>query len=343
MTSFKLTERSIIFIKISNIMKRLTKNLIENSIEAYILALETINRPSVKYRMEAFCFLFCNAWELVMKAKLLNDGEKILHRKKRKKPRTSLTFDECLDKIFTSDMNPIRLNLKKIHDFRCEAIHLVIPFVPPDIMGLFQAGVINYPKVLAEWFNISLSEKIPLGMMVLVYDFDPKKHSLESAKMARRLPIETINWLKEFQSEIRKQAVLLGETAQLYFIPINLKLVITKNPNKADIILSSGKVGKETIVLEVPKDIDKTHPYIRKELKEVINEKLAGSAFITPRDINCITAVFNLKDNTEFVYSQKHFSPKYSDAFADWIVRKIRENKNFLTNTRIRAYRLWHS
>ena len=138
-------------------MKRLTRDLRENSIEAFILALETVNRPSVKYRMEAFCFLFCNAWELLMKAKILNDGNKIFYRKKRKQPRRSLSLDDCLNCVFTSESNPIKLNIKTIHELRNNAIHLVIPFIPIDIMGLFQAGVLNYPQVLQDWFGISLS------------------------------------------------------------------------------------------------------------------------------------------------------------------------------------------
>ena len=49
-------------------------HLVENSIEAYILALETINRLSIKYRVETFSYLICNAWELLLKAKMLEDA-----------------------------------------------------------------------------------------------------------------------------------------------------------------------------------------------------------------------------------------------------------------------------
>lgn len=192
-------------------MKRLTKNLIENSIEAFVHALETINRPSVKYRIEAFCFLFCNAWELLLKAKLLHEGKKIFYPKQRKKPRRSLSLDDCLNRVFTSEIEPIKLNIKTIHDFRNNAIHLVIPFIPIDIMALFQAGVLNYPKALHEWFGINLSDQIPLGMMVLIYDFDPKQHSLENARITRKLSSETVLWINEFQRNIREQATLLGE------------------------------------------------------------------------------------------------------------------------------------
>ena len=51
--------------------------LVDKSVEAYILALETINRLSIKYRLEAFCYLLCNAWELLLKAKILEDMGKV--------------------------------------------------------------------------------------------------------------------------------------------------------------------------------------------------------------------------------------------------------------------------
>lgn len=46
--------------------------LLDNSIDAYILSLETINRLSL-YRIEAFAYLVCSAWELMLKAKITCD------------------------------------------------------------------------------------------------------------------------------------------------------------------------------------------------------------------------------------------------------------------------------
>lgn len=42
--------------------------LLNSSIDAYILSLDTINRLSVRYRVENFAYLICNAWELLLKA-----------------------------------------------------------------------------------------------------------------------------------------------------------------------------------------------------------------------------------------------------------------------------------
>ncbi|MCL2574683.1 MAG: hypothetical protein FWE34_09065 [Defluviitaleaceae bacterium] len=35
--------------------------LLEKSEEAYLMALEIINKPTIKYRTEGFCFFICNA------------------------------------------------------------------------------------------------------------------------------------------------------------------------------------------------------------------------------------------------------------------------------------------
>jgi hypothetical protein len=321
-------------------MKRLTRNLRDNSVEAFILALETINRPTVKYRAEAFCFLFCNAWELLMKAKLLDDGNKIFYKKKYKKPRKSLSLDDCLNRIFTSEDDPVKLNIRNISELRNNAIHLVIPFIPIGIMGLFQAGILNFPQKLKEWFEINLSDRIPLGMMVLIYDFDPTKHSLENARMHRSLPAETINWLSHFQRNVGEQANTLGKQAMQFCIPIDYRVAIVKNPNKSDIVLSSGMGGKEALIVEVPKDPNKTHPYRRKELTEVVNRKLKGKQIISPYDISCIKTIYNLESRAEFVYLPKFSSPQYSNAFADWITKRITSNDSFITQTRNKVRKL---
>jgi len=315
-------------------MKRLTRNLKENSIEAFILALETINKLTVTYRLETFCFLFCNAWELLMKAKLLNEGNKIFYRKKWRQPRRSLSLDDCLNRVFTSDNDPTKLNIRKIHEFRNDATHLVIPFIPRDIMGLFQAGVLNYAKALQDWFDVNLSDRIPLGMMVLVYDFDPKQHSLEHAKMTRKLSAETVRWLTEFQEEIREQATSLGEAIQQFYIPIDLKLAIVKKPNKADIVLSSGMGTEEALILEVPKSPDKTHPHCRKDVVELVNQKLGSDQAINSYDIVCIRKIYNLTNKAEFYYKSKFASPQYSDQFVKWIIKQATKNPDFFVSTR---------
>ncbi|RIM18607.1 DUF3644 domain-containing protein, partial [Staphylococcus chromogenes] len=53
-------------------MENLSKQLVDKSIESFILGLEIYNKPTIKYRIEGFSFFICNAWELMLKAELLN-------------------------------------------------------------------------------------------------------------------------------------------------------------------------------------------------------------------------------------------------------------------------------
>lgn len=47
------------------------QKLFDKSVEAFLLAVETYNKPTIKYRVEAFAIFICNAWELLLKAHLL--------------------------------------------------------------------------------------------------------------------------------------------------------------------------------------------------------------------------------------------------------------------------------
>jgi Domain of unknown function (DUF3644) len=48
--------------------------LVDNSLSAVLAAIEIYNKPNFSYREEAFTILIINAWELILKAKILKDA-----------------------------------------------------------------------------------------------------------------------------------------------------------------------------------------------------------------------------------------------------------------------------
>lgn len=60
-------------------MEEIKQKLVDKSIEAFIMGLEIYNKPTIKYRIEGFSFFICNAWELMLKAELLNRNEDIYY------------------------------------------------------------------------------------------------------------------------------------------------------------------------------------------------------------------------------------------------------------------------
>ena len=319
-------------------MRRLTRNLRDSSIEAFIMGLGVINSPSIKYRLEAFLFLFCNAWELLLKAKLLDHGRAIFYRKQRGKPRRSLSLVDCVNRLFTSDTDPIKLNVLKVAELRDQATHLVIPLVPVDIMGMFQAGVLNYAHKLEEWFGIALSERVPLGMMALVFDADPRHYSLDSPVVKRKMSAETVRWLKEFQVSIRSQAAAMGTEADRFYVPINLKLAIVRNPEKADIVLSAGTTGELGVVIEVPRDTDTNWPFLQKDVVAQVNTRLQGRKTVNSYDVYAVRKVHNIDSKAQFYYCStiRGRTPQYSPQFVQWLVREFERDPRFFEKARQR-------
>jgi len=52
-------------------MKSRARQMLEKSIDAMIAAIEVYNKPSFAYREESFSLLATNAWELLLKVRIL--------------------------------------------------------------------------------------------------------------------------------------------------------------------------------------------------------------------------------------------------------------------------------
>ncbi len=65
--------------------------LLQKAQEAFALAIEIYNKPTIKYRLEGFSFFICNAWELMLKAYLIvKEGEDSIYFPDNQKRTISL-------------------------------------------------------------------------------------------------------------------------------------------------------------------------------------------------------------------------------------------------------------
>jgi hypothetical protein len=312
--------------------------LLEKSVEAYVHALETINRLSIKYRVEAFTYLACNAWELLLKAKLIADtgnAKSIYYPCKRGKKRRTLSLRDCLKKVIANDNDPIRLNVERVADLRDEACHLVISTVPKEVLGLFQSCVLNYHKKLNEWFSISLSDRVSVGMMTIVYDFKPEEYDISSAKLRKQMGKETADYLLKYQAKLKEEYSRLDKVAE-YSIDINYHLAIVKKLQDGDISLTTALDGVPAHIIEVPKDAGKTHPLRQKEVLSEVIQKIAP-AKISAYDLHCVRRVHDIEKRPDFYYkSPVRGSPtQYSHAYVDWLVQEFNRDSDFFNKARV--------
>ena len=259
--------------------------LVEKSIEAYIDALETINSLSRKYRAETFAILLCNAWELLLKARIIDvSGNKnAVYYELKPRPK-SHSLEYCIKQNFPDEREPARRNLEIINGLRNEATHLVICRVPPEVMALFQASVLNYHRFLGEWFEISLHDRVPLGMMSLVYDLAPESLDFKDKTLRRQMGAATFDYLSELQAEILTEFEALGKPAE-FSLGIDYSLALVKKAGAADIVLANASMGKPTNVVKVAKDAFESHPLrckeVREQLEPIIGKEKANAHLVT--------------------------------------------------------------
>src|SRR5215204_738548 len=143
-------------------MKSKNKCLCEHSINMALAAIEIYNKPNFPDREQVFSILMVNAWEALVKAKVLKDaGNKIraIHirdGKRYKKTRAGayMTID-ILAAIGRCPVEPVvQENVEKLVEVRNAATHLtaVSPTLPLLVYSLGAASLTNYAHLLVDWF-----------------------------------------------------------------------------------------------------------------------------------------------------------------------------------------------
>jgi hypothetical protein len=311
------------------------RQLVDNSVDAYVLSLETINRLTVNYRIPSFCILLCNAWELLLKARIVDTKNRsaIYHPKKRGEKRTTLSGKKCAEKVFPNDRDPVRKNLEAVIDLRDQSAHLVIANLPSDILELLQSCVLNYHNSLNRWFGISLSDRVPLGMMAFLYELAPLQRDI--AVLRKQLGADELKYLAEFQARIGRESKELGYPGE-FVARVEHRVVLVNSKGKADFALGKGESEDTLGVVYTAKDPAKTHPLRTMKIVEYINARTN-----LERDFNtyCFRSVcheWNVPKHSEWFYRSEldGSSPQYSHALADRIIDKINADPNFVERCR---------
>lgn len=150
-----------------------TRELIDKSVAACVSAIEIYNKPDFAYREETFAILMINAWELLLKAKILfearNDLKSIVVFEapgvpKRGRSRNLLTIDiyGALNKLIGAGKldQRCRSNIEILLEIRDNAVHFTNDSIDfqKKVMEVGTATLQNYLSAAREWFNRDLSQ-----------------------------------------------------------------------------------------------------------------------------------------------------------------------------------------
>jgi len=178
-------------------MSRLSRStrLLQNSEAALISAIEVYNKPSFAYREETFTILALNAWELLVKAKLLsvntNDprclyvyfspktkagkpSKKLQVKRNRSKNVMTMGLEACivaLEKLGTSVPPAVKRNLEALTEIRDNAVHYLnaSPLLAKQVLEIGTASLRNFMELGKLWLDLDLSSYslylMPVGFL----------------------------------------------------------------------------------------------------------------------------------------------------------------------------------
>lgn len=309
------------------------RRLLDKSCEAFVMAIETYNRPSIKYRVEGFSFFICNAWELMAKAKILNDkGMSALYFEDN--PMRTISLERCLDIILTNNKDPLKCNLKDIVRLRNTSTHFIVEEHEQIYAGLFQACVFNYDIKLHEWHGLNISDRVPPHFLNLSMTPSPISTEIIRAKY----PPEIAEKFLFDETDIEQEELALNN--QRYSVVLHTELAIVKNPKNADFTVAVNNTSDKQIrtakILQDPKG---THPYAAKKVVSLVNKELEKEGIslmvheeskkFTSNDLNLFIRFYDIKDQSEYAYEHVIGNNKrytYSASVVTFIVSMIRGN-----------------
>lgn len=241
-------------------------SLLEKSQEAFILAIELYNRPTIKYHVEGCSFFLCNAWELLLKAYLIktNGIESIYYRDKKNR---TITLSACVKKIYTNGNDPLRKNIEKIIDLRNTSTHFITDEYEIFYGPILQANVSDYDVELKKLFDIEISDKIPENYLVL----SVKRTGFDIEKARAIYDSET------FEKMLNTQTSILSEVSDMrYSSYYETNIHIVKKKQDADLSVYVDSKAKSGIkIAKEVRDVNALYPFTPKLAMAEINKRLS--------------------------------------------------------------------
>lgn len=311
--------------------------LLEKSQEAFTIALELYNRPTIKYRVEAFSFFICNAWELMLKARIIDTSgfSAIFFRDDNTR---TISITDCIRRIFTDKKEPLRVNLETIVSLRDTSTHFITIEYEQLYAKLFQSCVFNYVNKLNEFFDIDVTEKFDQHFLSLSVNVD----SLDVKAIKSKYPPQIASQILSESTDIEHAAKDINNTS--FAIPIHHTTYITKDKKKADFIISVAKdADQEAAIINHLRDPKDTHPFSYSNIVTQINNwiKLKHIRYIvkttdsdnrrtfTSNDLRLFMKFYNVKSNIDYAYRHvvgKNVQYTYSQKLINLIENEIKKH-----------------
>jgi hypothetical protein len=147
-------------------MKREARVLLGKSLDSVLLAVEHFNRPWDRGREESVLILLDRAFELLLKACILERSGKI----REKRAKQTIGFDACVRRCLSDDKvkcltNEQAVTVQMINSLRDAAQHYILEISEEQLYLHTQAGLTLFRDLLRGVFDVELHEYLPHRVM----------------------------------------------------------------------------------------------------------------------------------------------------------------------------------
>jgi len=304
--------------------------ILEKAQEAFVMAIEIYNKPTLKYRLEGFSFFICNAWELMLKAYISEkDGEDAIYY--HDKPNRTISLENCIQKVFTNEKSPLRKNLEKVIELRNTSTHFITEEYEAVYIPLLQACVFNFVEKMMDFHGIDMTQVIPENFITL----SVRLRALDETEIRGKYSKQIAEKLIAVQNDIDP---MVQANNSSFAIKVEHYHYLTKNKSEAtEIYHIDNSASNGVRIIKELKDPNNTHKYNAKACIKELNKRITrdgiqlkyrgNDAVINNYHFRNFTAYFGIKENEKmcFVYqisSQPQYS--YSQQAIDFIYDQIK-------------------
>lgn len=312
------------------------ERLIDKAKEAFVMAIEIYNKPSINYRLEGFSFFICNAWELMLKAYMIKKfGEDSIYYKD--KPNRTLSLENCVQKIFSNEKAPLRKNLEKIIELRNTSTHFITEEYEAVYIPLLQACVFNFVDKMNEFHDVDMTQVIPENFITL----SVRLKSLNETEIRGKYSEQVAEKILSTQ---RTLDPMIEENNNSFAIRVEHYHYATKKKSEATELYHIDKEATEGVrIIKELKDPNDTHKYSLKNCLAEVNRRIDRDGIVllfngkqvalNNYHFKLMNDYFKIKENERFCFvyqvsSQPQYS--YSQQAIDFIYEEIKKSPSTL-------------
>lgn len=264
--------------------------VVEKSRAACVAAVEIYNRANAAYREESFAILMINAWELLLKARIMKEnGGKVscLYERQPKKKldgspsavkvvkltRSGLPLTIGLDKSYNIVagyvVNKVDIacieNIEALLEIRDSATHFVVKnaLLNKALAEIALAAVKNYVTAIQKWFGVSFSD---LNIASIPISFDLDQRGIEA--VAKKPAMAVSRFLTYMQAMEAKAGASVSEFS--FSVKVEFDLVKKKSDGAVTAVIVGPKDNPDiTVSVEgdaVPAGFDWDYSLLSKKL-----------------------------------------------------------------------------